>query len=469
MSEATSTCLCRCSLPTSRPRSGSDVRAAGATGGGAERSSSMLAAADRHRGRLAGTIGRCGSYPSRGLPHGTLTAAQGCGRLLPMQHARKPVFPVSDHCDGERFFNPGARAPGRGFGKIIRWRLRGERVAWAASRGRSGLRPATCRSGARHRGRELHQSRQLPDPPARCRRADRSDLQPALLAGLLGRPDPGAASRHRARRPAAPGPGPALAQSLRPHGPGQPARIAAAPRAARRDPARQRAHSGQGRDPCDRTGLVAGRHGGEPASHRDAGAAFRRPHAVRPQPRPLGRLHDRRRGGADPVRRRFRRRSALARYTRPAGRAGRGVAADRGLRAALAHGAGAHGPGGSRAGPPDPAGAPLHRHPFRHVPAHRRTHRRATARARSGASGRRARRRRVRDPRFRRDRAPIRSANRRAAPAGRRDAQEKHAAGTARRSPARPHDGLLEQCSRRLPRWAQHRTCRARDRGGDGR
>jgi L-ascorbate metabolism protein UlaG (beta-lactamase superfamily) len=38
-------------------------------------------------------------------------------------------FPLSDHCDGERFFNQGVDQP-RGFGPVLRWRLSGTRVAW---------------------------------------------------------------------------------------------------------------------------------------------------------------------------------------------------------------------------------------------------------------------------------------------------------------------------------------------------
>ena len=32
-----------------------------------------------------------------------------------------PSFPVSDHCDGERFFNPAGRRQARGFSKLPRW------------------------------------------------------------------------------------------------------------------------------------------------------------------------------------------------------------------------------------------------------------------------------------------------------------------------------------------------------------
>jgi len=42
-------------------------------------------------------------------------------------------FPVSDHCDGQRFFNPGATGRGRGLLQVLRWRMREERAAWPNS------------------------------------------------------------------------------------------------------------------------------------------------------------------------------------------------------------------------------------------------------------------------------------------------------------------------------------------------
>ena len=41
-------------------------------------------------------------------------------------------FPVSDHCDGERFFNPHA-ATGRSFVDVLKWMRTRERTAWPAS------------------------------------------------------------------------------------------------------------------------------------------------------------------------------------------------------------------------------------------------------------------------------------------------------------------------------------------------
>lgn len=39
-------------------------------------------------------------------------------------------FPLSDHCDGRRFFNPGIPGESRGLLQVLRWRMQGERIAW---------------------------------------------------------------------------------------------------------------------------------------------------------------------------------------------------------------------------------------------------------------------------------------------------------------------------------------------------
>ena len=39
-------------------------------------------------------------------------------------------FPISDHSDGHRFFNPGPASPPRSLREVLRWRLQGERAAW---------------------------------------------------------------------------------------------------------------------------------------------------------------------------------------------------------------------------------------------------------------------------------------------------------------------------------------------------
>jgi L-ascorbate metabolism protein UlaG (beta-lactamase superfamily) len=41
-------------------------------------------------------------------------------------------YPLSDHYDGEYFFNPGSQRPARGLLQVLRWRMRGERAAWPA-------------------------------------------------------------------------------------------------------------------------------------------------------------------------------------------------------------------------------------------------------------------------------------------------------------------------------------------------
>ena len=40
-------------------------------------------------------------------------------------------FPVSDHCDGERFFNPGPQQA-RGLRAVLKWRMEGKRAQWPA-------------------------------------------------------------------------------------------------------------------------------------------------------------------------------------------------------------------------------------------------------------------------------------------------------------------------------------------------
>ena len=40
------------------------------------------------------------------------------------------VFPLSDHCDGQRFFNPGVSSTPRGFAQVVRWQLGASRAVW---------------------------------------------------------------------------------------------------------------------------------------------------------------------------------------------------------------------------------------------------------------------------------------------------------------------------------------------------
>ncbi len=115
------------------------------------------------------------------------------------------------------------------------------------------------------------------------------------------------AARDRARRPAAAGYRAVVAQPLRPHGSAHPAGLqrrhapASSPRSA------MRRHCGAwGSRQRNWTGGSDVKIGAA-AHYRDPGTAFRRTHAVRPQPHAVGRLHDPHRRRASPVRRRFRR------------------------------------------------------------------------------------------------------------------------------------------------------------------
>ncbi len=38
--------------------------------------------------------------------------------------------PLSDHCDGRHFFNPGPNRPSRGLLQVLTWRVRDKRTAW---------------------------------------------------------------------------------------------------------------------------------------------------------------------------------------------------------------------------------------------------------------------------------------------------------------------------------------------------
>src|ERR1700712_3441301 len=39
-------------------------------------------------------------------------------------------YPLSDHCDGEHFFNPGPGQRPQGFSQVLRWRLTSKRSVW---------------------------------------------------------------------------------------------------------------------------------------------------------------------------------------------------------------------------------------------------------------------------------------------------------------------------------------------------
>ena len=41
-----------------------------------------------------------------------------------------PTYPISDHCDGKRFFNPGVPPSSRGLLQVLRWRMQSQRAIW---------------------------------------------------------------------------------------------------------------------------------------------------------------------------------------------------------------------------------------------------------------------------------------------------------------------------------------------------
>ena len=43
------------------------------------------------------------------------------------------AYPMSDHCDGRRFFNPGVPRSSRGLLAVLRWQLRRERAKWPSN------------------------------------------------------------------------------------------------------------------------------------------------------------------------------------------------------------------------------------------------------------------------------------------------------------------------------------------------
>lgn len=58
-------------------------------------------------------------------------AGAGLAGNTAAQPGGEPRYPVSDHFDGRRFFNPGGRNP-RGFGALLRWQLNRRRGPWPA-------------------------------------------------------------------------------------------------------------------------------------------------------------------------------------------------------------------------------------------------------------------------------------------------------------------------------------------------
>ena len=157
-----------------------------------------------------------------------------------------------------------------------------------------GLSPAAGDGANRLRRHHLHQPCQFSDPLSRRGDTDRPDLQRTLLPRLLGRSEARSAAGYRTAGPAAPGHRAAVAQPLRPHGSSQSAGDPAPPRpdfVTTLGNANALRHLGIIATELDWWQDVTL---GLPAHHRDARAAFFRPHAVRPQPHAVGWLHDRR-------------------------------------------------------------------------------------------------------------------------------------------------------------------------------
>ncbi len=48
----------------------------------------------------------------------------------PIQQAKPAAWPVSDHCDGRVFFNPGTQTEDRGLRQVLRWRLQARPAIW---------------------------------------------------------------------------------------------------------------------------------------------------------------------------------------------------------------------------------------------------------------------------------------------------------------------------------------------------
>jgi L-ascorbate metabolism protein UlaG (beta-lactamase superfamily) len=58
-----------------------------------------------------------------------------------------PPFPVTDHCNGNRFFNPGHHV-NHGLGELLRWKLGGRAEPWPKLAKRPSASPLAARSGA---------------------------------------------------------------------------------------------------------------------------------------------------------------------------------------------------------------------------------------------------------------------------------------------------------------------------------
>ncbi|CAA9243395.1 MAG: Bll0480 protein, partial [uncultured Acetobacteraceae bacterium] len=258
--------------------------------------------------------------------------------------------------------------------------------------------PAAAPRGRRRPPGRLRGPRHLLGPRRRPQHPDRPGLVRAREPPVLRRPAPAQPAGRRVRGPAADRRRADLAQPLRPFGPFHAGAALGAGLPAANRAARERRGAARPRR-LDRGG-DGGLGGHAPARARRRGLARAGAPLVvarrgRPQPRALGRLRAEggRRDGLLRRRHRLRRRATLPRRRRAPRAARSGAPPDRRLRAALVHGAPAHGPRRGGAGLRAARGAAGARLPLGHLPAHKRGRGPPGARPRGGAGRPRRRRR----------------------------------------------------------------------------
>ncbi len=78
----------------------------------------------------AGLIPRRADWPSNGADNPHMTPDRDAKRPAVIRCLMNQRFPVSDHCDGARFFNPEAGRRSRGLFQVLRWRLQEKRAVW---------------------------------------------------------------------------------------------------------------------------------------------------------------------------------------------------------------------------------------------------------------------------------------------------------------------------------------------------
>ena len=130
---------------------------------------------------------------------------------LAVASAWRRCHPVSDHCDGERFFNPYAtRAPVSR--DVIKWRARGSGRAWPARVPLTSASRAAGRRSSRDRSRSRSSATRrscsarrrpssLTDPVFTSHAGPFGRLGPRARASAGDRPSPAAAGRPRPRQP----------------------------------------------------------------------------------------------------------------------------------------------------------------------------------------------------------------------------------------------------------------------------